>query len=649
MKRVERTVIVMLLGCMCASSVEARDTKATELEPVVVTGRRIEQKLSAELATYGHQVQIIEGEDIEKMGFVDVSEALMALVPGMYVGMKGRGDYSRYMMNGNTGAGILWLLDGIRLNNRLYGAAYMDTISVHMIDRIEILFGGEGLFYGTNATSGVVNVITKKPTRERSGEIGVSYGSDNMTAVNGHASESVGNNSFLVFGSYENWDGYQPFTDRIYTAYGNTDRRDRGYDRTNMGVKYLREFGDDSTAKTLEFHLQRNNGDFDFAYPNFRSAVNDRTEHIITAKWDHDITDNFSYYIKAYYHNWWTDYTRVNLDGSYRNNADEWGYQDWGYNILTSYTFDRGDEILAGFDYQNYYGRDDVLIIRPEHEEVYAGFTQFRPYFSFWPDWKMAFGLRYNHLKNNDSTVWNISSRMPFWENQLYLRANVGTSFILPTAEHLYADEPYEKGNPDLKPQSSFAANVGFGGNWRKGDIELTGFREDVKDMIGLDAEDVFQNMPGKTKIHGYTVTGTLRPLDRLSLMASYTWQKAERNGNEEKRNNIPKDFASLGLQWTDILFDRPVGIGVFGRYTGSVPAYATSSDPQTYGKYWLADISMYAMVTENSRLSLYLANIFDKEYAVSLGRASDADGTFYYENPLGNPFSATLTFTYSF
>ncbi|NLX19503.1 MAG: hypothetical protein GXY53_09550, partial [Desulfobulbus sp.] len=109
MKRVERTVVVMLLGCMCASSVEAQEARTMELDPVVVTGRRIEQKLSAELATYGHQVQVIEGEDIEKMGFVDVSEALMALVPGMYVRMKGRGDYSTYMMNGNTGAGILWL------------------------------------------------------------------------------------------------------------------------------------------------------------------------------------------------------------------------------------------------------------------------------------------------------------------------------------------------------------------------------------------------------------------------------------------------------------------------------------------------------------------------------------------------------------
>jgi Outer membrane cobalamin receptor protein len=627
----------------------AQEAAVIELDTVVVTGRKIEEKLSAELAEYGHQVQVIQGETIEKMGFVDISEALNALVPGMYVRMKGRGDYSTYMMNGNSGAGILWLLDGVRLNNRLYGSAYMDTISVNLIDRIEILFGGEGLFYGTNSTSGVVNIITKKPSKERSGQFGVSYGTDELVMVNGYVSDSLAGNNLLVFGSYESWDGYRQFTNRIYETYGNNDRRNRGYDRTNIGLKYLREFGDEKTDRTLEFHLQRNTGDFDFGYPNYRSAVNARTENILTAKWNHDVTDNFSYYIKAYYHNWWTDYTRVRLDGSYQNNADEWGYQDWGINILNSYRFDRGDEVLLGFDYQNYWGRDDVLKIRPEHEEVYAVFTQYRPYFSFWPDWKMAFGLRYNHLKNNESTVWNISSRMPFFEDRLFLRANVGTSFILPTAEHLYADEPNEKGNPDLKPQSSFAANIGLGGNWEKGSLELSYFREEVKDRIGLDADDVFQNLSGKTKINGYTITGTLRPLESLALTASYTWQKAKREGKEEKRNNIPEDFGNVSLQWNDRLWDTPVGIGLFGRYIGSTPAYATTTDPQTYGKYWLADASIYANLTENSRISLYLSNIFDKKYPVTLGRATDSNGTFYYENPVGNPFSATLSYTYTF
>lgn len=645
-----RQILWLALGLILgATQAIAQETATGELDTVIVTGHKIEERLSAELAEYGHQVQVIPGETIEKMGFVDISEALNALAPGMYIRMKGRGDYSTYMMNGNSGAGILWLLDGIRLNNRLYGAAYMDTISINMIDRIEVLFGGEGLFYGTNATSGVVNIITKKPTEERSGQLGVSYGTDKMVTINGRAGDTLGGNSVLVFGSYESWDGYRPFRNRAYNAYGNNDRRNRGYNRADIGLKYRREFGDEKNFKTLKLHLQRNSGEFDYAYPDYRSAVNDRVENILTAKWDHDVTANFSYYIKTYYHSWWTDYTRIKLDGSYQNNADEWGYQDWGINFLSSYRFDRGDEVLLGLDYQNYWGRDDVLKIRPEHEEVYAVFTQFRPYFAFRPEWKTAFGLRYNHLSNNDSTVWNISSRMPFSDDRFFLRANAGTSFILPTAEHLYADEPTRKGNLHLRPQKSFAVNLGLGANLEKGGLELTGFREEVKDMIGLDSNSVFHNLPGKTTINGYTVTGTLKPLEAVTLTASYTRQKARRDGREEKRNDIPKDFANVSLQWNDTVCGTPLGAGLFGRYIGSVPAYAATTDPQTYGNYWLADAGLYAGITENSRVSLYLANIFDKRYPVTLGRASDAKGTFYYENPLGNPFSATASYTYNF
>ena len=650
------------LGLVIVEQVRAQNEEVVEeLEMVVVTGRQIEEKLSAELADYGHQVQVIQGETIQSMGFVDTSDALKALVPGMYVGGKGRGDYNKFYMNGSDN--VLWLMDGVRLNNRLYGAAYVDTLSVNMIDRIEVLFGGEGLFYGTEASSGVVNIITKKPTGERSGEVGVSYGSDEFVGVNGYASSSIGENNFIVFASHENWDGYQSFSDRTYDFVANGDGlqrgNKRGYDRTNIGLKYLREFGEEETDRTLTLHLQRNSGAFQFGTLDYRSALNDRTENVLTAKWDHDLTDNFSYYIKAYYHNWWTDYTRINTDGSYKNNEDVWGYQDWGMNVLGSYQFDRGDELLVGIDYQNYWGKDEVVKIDSQHEEVYAIFTQFRPHFEFWPEWKVAVGARYNYLQNNDSLVWNISSRMPFCDDQIYLRTNMGTSFVLPTAANLYTDESDVRGNPNLKPEESLAANIGLGANWGKGSLEIGGFAEEVTNLIST-VEDasgisVYQNLPGEAKVYGYTLTATFLPVDSLALSASYTWQNAEdRKGSKIK--NIPENFGNLNLQWNETLAGTPVGVGLFGRYTGDIPTGFTKygeNPPENYGDYWLADASIYANLTDNGQLSLYLANIFDKEYPTGMrrweGTGVSANEILYSESSLGNPFSVTLSYTHSF
>ena len=106
------------LFLLLASPLPAQEPDPVEeLAPVVVTGRQIEEKLSAELADFGHQVQVIRGEVIEKMGFVDLNDALPILAPGLYIMNKGRGDYARYTLSGNSD--VLWLMDGVRLNNRL--------------------------------------------------------------------------------------------------------------------------------------------------------------------------------------------------------------------------------------------------------------------------------------------------------------------------------------------------------------------------------------------------------------------------------------------------------------------------------------------------------------------------------------------------
>lgn len=133
-----------------------------ELAEISVVGRQLEEKLSTELAEYGHKVVVIDSEALTKSGYVTVSQALANMVPGFYLRSSAR---SSRTMRLNGSSNFLMLLDGVRLNNRMFGStASPDAIGIHMVDHIEVLFGGEGLFYGTDATAGVINIVTKKPT-----------------------------------------------------------------------------------------------------------------------------------------------------------------------------------------------------------------------------------------------------------------------------------------------------------------------------------------------------------------------------------------------------------------------------------------------------------------------------------------------------
>lgn len=615
-----------------------------KLDEMTVEGRKIEERLSAELSQYGHQVTVIPGEQIYESGFADLYQALEVMVPGLFIALKnGRGDYARQYLHGSDT--ILWLIDGVRINNRLYGRGYLDTVSLRNIERIEVLYGGEGLFYGTESTAGVVNIITKSITKKTSGEVGVSYGSYKAREVYGHATGTVAGNGFMVFGSHDGWDGFQPYEDEAYSKFGKDDHEKREYNRTNLGFKYQREM-DILGRATIKAHVQRNVGEFDFARPSERNALNDRTQDLAFVKWDHDVTDNFSYYLKAFLHRWWTDYTRQRLDGSYIYNKALWGFQDWGFNLLSSYRFGGGHEFLFGLDYQNYYGDDEVTDIYTDHEEVKAVFAQYRPYLPFLPQLKTALGARYNRTGDNEKTVWNLSARSPLVAGT-YLRGNLGTSFILPTAEQLWQnDQDSQKfGNPDLKPQESLNLDLGLGGQWSWLWLEAGYFIQDLEDRIVFQ-DNTYRNVDGKVKIKGYELQAKLGPWEGFTFSASYTQTDAEEDGSSHQLDQVPEYFAKAGLTWRGTCQKFGLGADLWGRYVGPIHNYDTE-----YGKYWLLDASGFISFGKEHRhrLVLRLENLFDEDYDTLLSRSTDQDGQLYIYGSRGIPFNALLTYSFMF
>ena len=144
---------------------------------------------------------------------------------------------------------------------------------------------------------------------------------------------------------------------------------------------------------------------------------------------------------------------------------DFWGFKDYGVNLLTQIAVNRGFEYLAGYDFQNYTGRDAVLVIQQQTEHVNAFFGQIRTTPDLIPDAHFALGARYNIPSVGQSAlVWNGGGQYDF-SKSLYSRVNFGTAFRLPTAEELFANDPDdERGDPNLKPETSTNANVSIGG-----------------------------------------------------------------------------------------------------------------------------------------------------------------------------------------
>ena len=212
-------------------------------------------------------------------------------------------------------------------------------------------------------------------------------------------------------------------------------------------------------------------------------SVNDRDETIGIARLDYTPASGPQFFVKSYYHQWDTDYyTRPNP-------SKYWGYKDFGLSALGRFRTRLAD-VDVGYDFQNYKGLDEVLLIAGETEQVHALYGQVRTSEAFSSRARLTAGARYNHAGGADTVVWSASGVYELTDS-LYVEGSLGTSFLLPDAEKLYGIDPCcTRGNPNLKPEESINYNLALGGRlagawpltW-----QVTAYQREVTNLIATD------------------------------------------------------------------------------------------------------------------------------------------------------------------
>ncbi len=148
------------------------------LQRVEVTGSRIRQ---VDLET-AQPVQVMSQEQIQKSGLVTVGDIINSMssagVPAFSRGSSlgaSREQGGQFLDMRNLGAQrLLVLVDGKRWTQSVSGYTDMSTIPSALIDRVEILKDGASSIYGSDAISGVVNIILKKTMQ--GGQVSVYHG-----------------------------------------------------------------------------------------------------------------------------------------------------------------------------------------------------------------------------------------------------------------------------------------------------------------------------------------------------------------------------------------------------------------------------------------------------------------------------------------
>ncbi len=166
---------------------------------------------------------------------------------------------------------------------------------------------GQGLFYGTQAIAGVINVITKEFTDKTDAEVGLGFDDQDGKHASAYLRGELAGNHLLVYGSDDDGKGYRSFRDQDYQP--SATGRNRGYDVRTGGLKFMRDFSD---AVRFSATYQRTNADIELLYPQWVAKnVNSRNEDLLSAKLDMHLSDRVDFYVKGYYHDWDTHYTTL--------------------------------------------------------------------------------------------------------------------------------------------------------------------------------------------------------------------------------------------------------------------------------------------------------------------------------------------------
>lgn len=218
---------------------------AQVLEEVVVTAQKRQQGAQ----DVGISITAFTGDQMKALG-VEESFDIAAFSPGVHISGNLAGQNTQFTIRGvtqNDFNDIVEAPNAVYLDEGYFAVAQAQTFAVFDIDRVEILKGPQGTLFGRNATGGLVQYISRKPTFDAAhGYLDLTYGmfdsdadADQIrveAAMGGPISERVAGRVAVMYNQH---DGYLQ-NDYPFSAVGGSPGPGAGADMGDDDTRAVR-------------------------------------------------------------------------------------------------------------------------------------------------------------------------------------------------------------------------------------------------------------------------------------------------------------------------------------------------------------------------------------------------------------------------
>jgi len=522
---------------------------------------------------------------------------LLSSVPGVFLQRTNQGGGSAFV-RGLTGNQTLLILDGIRFNNSTfrYGPnQYLNTIDPFSLDQIEVVRGSGSVQYGSDALTGAVHLISKKPsfgTKGWSGQLlgrGISQGMELSGLA--HVNFESANSSFSILAAKKKFGDITRGGDGAF-------QRPTGYAEQNVQLQYRQKLGNHWTLENL---MQQNVQDHVPVYHKIQLenfALNEMTLQSYRRAYSRLMYQGAKPWLQSAELTASIQESReqraLQKKGSATLRKEEDQIQTAGFIGQIKSEFIAGLHSITGVEYyadQVRSSRQDLNAKTTALRALYPDNSKYNTFSAFslheleYRAWQVHAGLRYQQTSAflPDTTVGNSTISLGAFvydgglsyafSPQVTVFASVSSGFRAPNLDDLgslgIVDFRYEQPAYQLKPEYSLTKNFGFRVQNRRYKSELAGFHTSLTNLITrIKTNEVIQGYPVYKKenvdqayLYGFEWSQSLALGERFSLGNSFTYVFGQNESQKEPMRRIPPmhgnvmfmyalDKGNVGLVW---------------------------------------------------------------------------------------------------
>lgn len=542
------TLIITTISPVFAVS---NNQEEDQIDDVIVTATRSE----IDTKDAPGSVTVINRKEIEQKG----SDGIVDLIRGTTgISLRGIGTGGRksISLRGMEGKHTLILIDGKRIpsSNDSIGPNtdyQYDWIPTENIERIEIVRGPMSVLYGADALGGVVNIITRKPGKQTQASIktkGLLTKGDN--GGDGHALE------FNLSGSAN--DKVQISVSAQHSRRASLESKLKvGQSAIEGRKKQLLSVGlgwQPTTNHDIKLEVTKGNEDRWYDTQTRRKKLYqsqyDINREQLSLGWKGTFA-NKNVSLRAYQ-------TSIDISNKATNGVRATAPQKLRDTTLEgglSFPVGQKHFFSTGFEHRKEMLKNKRL--KGGKGEVTLNSLYLQDEIDLTDNLIFSLGVRLddhetfgNETSPRASIVWNKTDNFT-------LKASYGHGFKAPnikqsSADYVFAFGPIKvTGNPDLKPETNNAFELGASYNTDKYSINAAIFDNKVKNLIELTgpvSDRTYKNV-SEARLKGLELSSTVALGKSLNLKSSYQYLDAK-DGDGSRLKHRPRHTLSSGISW---------------------------------------------------------------------------------------------------